>query len=37
MTICTREDWIELFLEAKELGLSVEEVKDFLDSLKGEN
>lgn len=33
----TKEEWIELFLEAKSVGLSIEEVKSFLNNLKGES
>lgn len=30
MTEPTKSEWLELFLEAKEIGLTVDEVKSFL-------
>ena len=32
----TKEEWIELFIEAKSIGLTVEEVRSFLNNLKGD-
>ncbi|MFV2046887.1 hypothetical protein CJ195_21800 [Bacillus sp. UMB0899] len=36
MTEPTKSEWLELFLEAKEIGLTVEEVKSFLINQKEE-
>ncbi|WP_072580657.1 anti-repressor SinI family protein [Bacillus weihaiensis] len=36
MTEPTKSEWLELFLEAKKIGLTIEQIKSFLINQKGE-